>query len=324
MNIPYSISSHLNCYLTTFRNLDGREENWPAVAPQGRIIPYSFYLKASLAEVGFGLILVVALVETVVYACLLAFSVIGLIIGELLNQKDIFEKPFINQCDKLYSTTSIMIITTTNFFKNFKEPNLPTREPTSNHILERQRSKEKSIELINAINTFDMSVEEFRQSIRDYKTFLQENRYIQNPHKYNGFELLRTILERPENQTLKEDLQNELSSEAIQFLSFLSITECLLTPTADLDFLCPQARTKVETLQQNQNFKDQLKPLQQTHPHLFVGGAAQDFDQIEVEQLEEPVQATFKKIKKISQLAIQASPLFDKTLADYLDHLNNL
>lgn len=125
----YCLASHLNCYLTTFRNLDGPEENWPAPAPQRRIIPYDFYLKAGLAQIGFGLLTVVALVEGIASMFfLMIISPPSLILKKENLPKSYritvkYAGSYINSAEKTIGWASNC------FIKNFQELNLSTIEP---------------------------------------------------------------------------------------------------------------------------------------------------------------------------------------------------
>lgn len=316
----FSISSHITSYLTTFRNLDGAEENWPVIAPQQRVIPYSFYMKAAVTEVGFGLMVIVAIVEMVVYG----FFATVLCPSLFSRQRNLFTQTccfFVELTGSAYST---IIWTVDNLFKNFKEPNLPSYE---------QMAGPSTRRAFLHIKQLDAQIAQYRAQSAQYQAQSAQHRARINALQAQNIspqvpaniemeadlKLLKTILERPENQALVNDLQNEQSCEAFQLLAFLVIVECILTGANDLNFLCTAAQNALRNLhQQDPDFKDKVENFLRIHPH-FLTGNPQDFDQIEVDKLEEDISPIFRKIKAISLLALQGSSLFGVSLAEYLD-----
>lgn len=106
-------------------------------------------------------------------------------------------------------------------------------------------------------------------------------------------------------------------------LSFLVIIECILIDLPHLDFLCKDVRLQIKDLQQDQDFKDKIKSLKQTHSYFFTA-SPQTFDQIETDKIEKETQTVFRKIKQLASLALQGSTLFGKTLEHYLLHVSEL
>lgn len=86
VDVTRSIASELMSHLTVFRNADGREENWWLPVPRNNPSPWSFAGKAIVAEIGFGLIAVVATVETCVYC---VFTLLALPLNANFYEKSV-------------------------------------------------------------------------------------------------------------------------------------------------------------------------------------------------------------------------------------------
>lgn len=154
--LPYCASSHLMSYLTTFRNLHGKEESWPSQEVTDQtLIPYNFYAKAAFAEIGFGLLTVAASAEMVVYGIFMMVS---------MAAWPISKKPARFFCILVDSGITTAEWASENLHRNLIIYNLPTREPLTEirarriecSLLE-QRAKQLML-LVDQLNVLEKKV----------------------------------------------------------------------------------------------------------------------------------------------------------------------
>jgi hypothetical protein len=296
--LPYSASSYLMRDLTAFRNLHGKEENWPAQAIVDQTpTPCSLQIKRVFAEVGFGVVALSAAVEIVVYGALMVIS---------MSVYPISKRPAQLFYVLMESSSASVEWAIKNFYLNFRVQNLPTHEPQTE-----MRSNLIKRELL--IQLLIQKVDRLKLLRNQLAVIVEKRRSLKCP--VQGWNLLTTILQRPENAALLTDLKNEISPVAIELLSFLTIVECILTNEQHLGLVSQKTQGLLKT--ENSDFEDDaLNFFKKYKNHLtlasysqFKGSKFRDTREKEV----------FLKIQSISWEALMGSHLFGYTLCAYLE-----
>lgn len=128
-NRPKSFAQQMMIGITIFRNVNGSENNWPPenVHP---IITSTVYGKRALAEAGYGLIIIAAVIEGIAYISFTGLLLLALIpnkIGESLFNTKNYRSPWIDYlCIKTDSCYFTIRFSADYLRSNLSTPNLTT------------------------------------------------------------------------------------------------------------------------------------------------------------------------------------------------------
>lgn len=293
-SLPYSGSSHLMSYITTFRNLHGKEYWRHQNVIDQKIIPNSFYIKVAVAELGFGCVAITALVETAAYA---VFMVISMPVFHLSK------KPARWFHMLLDSSKTSLEWAVKSLYNNLVKHNLPICEP----LTESRAIMIEHNSLIQQVNQLIILRNQLEFLIKKGSPVLGAN---------EGLKILQKILENPKNVNLKIDLKSVISPNAIVLLSYLTIVECLLKNEPNLSFLCKEAQDLIRSFYKNNNFIEKLNGFIKRNENYFD---LLNFSRLEKSKLENANDVEiYLKIKAISGIAIQGSFLFCDILYAYI------
>jgi len=236
MSFPHCISSQLMSHLVTFRNLHGTEENWQhpdSIDPT--LVPRNFHVKASIAKVGFGLLLITSIVEKIAISI---FLVAGFVAGKIFrNSKEIQDYLF-SLSDSASSTFDWTITylfashlsSYRSFYYDLPAYNLSTVEPISEY-------RDKLIHISFLENYSKFIIEKSKNYTPKFEELLKT---ASEKHIRASLRVLTNMLERPENFSLKLDLITEQSPTAIELLSFLITAICIANYHTIIEWITPE------------------------------------------------------------------------------------